>query len=55
MNRYEGVLSFQCTLDHAGAMLGPLLVFGLLQWGTTMEHVFMALLFREARSFDCLT
>ena len=23
-------------------MLGPLLAFGLLQWGMTMEHVFMA-------------
>lgn len=33
---------FQRTLDHAGAMLGPLLAFGLLQWGMTMEHVFMA-------------
>ncbi len=33
---------FQRTMDHAGAMLGPLLAFGLLQWGMTMEHVFMA-------------
>jgi len=33
---------FQRTLDHSGAMLGPLLAFGLLQWGMTMEHVFMA-------------
>ena len=33
---------FQRTLDHGGAMLGPLLAFGLLQWGMTMEHVFMA-------------
>jgi len=33
---------FQRTLDHTGAMLGPLLAFGLLQWGMTMEHVFMA-------------
>jgi len=33
---------FQRTLDHGGAMLGPLLAFGLLQWGLTMEHVFMA-------------
>ncbi|RLA03171.1 MAG: MFS transporter, partial [Gammaproteobacteria bacterium] len=33
---------FQRTLDHGGAMLGPLLAFGLLQWGMSMEHVFMA-------------
>jgi len=33
---------FHRTLDHGGAMLGPLLAFGLLQWGMTMEHVFMA-------------
>ena len=33
---------FQRTLDHSGAMLGPLLAFALLQWGLTMEHVFMA-------------
>ena len=33
---------FQRTLDHGGAMLGPLLAFGLLQWGMTMEHMFMA-------------
>ncbi len=33
---------FQRTLDHGGAMLGPLLAFGLLQWGMTMEHVFIA-------------
>ena len=33
---------FQRTLDHGGAMAGPLLAFGLLQWGMTMEHVFMA-------------
>lgn len=33
---------FQRTLDHAGAMLGPLLAFILLRWGMTMEHVFMA-------------
>jgi len=33
---------FQRTLDHSGAMLGPLLAFGLLHWGMTMEHVFMA-------------
>ena len=33
---------FQRTLDHAGGMLGPLLAFGLLQWGMSMEHVFMA-------------
>jgi len=33
---------FQRTLDHGGAMLGPLLAFGLLQCGMTMEHVFMA-------------
>ena len=32
----------QRTLDHAGAMLGPLLAFALLQWGVTMKHVFMA-------------
>lgn len=32
---------FQRALDHGGAMLGPLLAFGLLQWGMTMEHVFM--------------
>jgi len=33
---------FHRALDHSGAMLGPLLAFGLLQWGLTMEHVFMA-------------
>ena len=33
---------FQRTMDHAGAMLGPLLAFGLLQRQMTMEHVFMA-------------
>jgi len=33
---------FHRTLDHSGAMFGPLLAFGLLQWGMTMEHVFMA-------------
>ena len=33
---------FQRTLDHTGAMLGPLLAFILLRWGMTMEHVFMA-------------
>jgi len=33
---------FQRALDHTGATLGPLLAFGLLQWGMTMEHVFMA-------------
>jgi MFS family permease len=33
---------FQRSLDHAGGMLGPLLAFGLLQWGMSMEHVFMA-------------
>jgi MFS family permease len=33
---------FQRTLDHGGAMLGPLLAFGLLQWDMSMEHVFMA-------------
>lgn len=33
---------FQRTLDHSGAMVGPLLAFGLLQWGMSMEHVFMA-------------
>jgi len=33
---------FHRTLDHSGAMFGPLLAFGLLQWGLTMEHVFMA-------------
>ncbi len=33
---------FHRTLDHGGAMLGPLLAFGLLQWGMSMEHVFMA-------------
>jgi MFS family permease len=33
---------FQRALDHTGAMLGPLLAFGLLRWGMTMEHVFMA-------------
>lgn len=33
---------FQRSLDHGGAMLGPLLAFALLQWGMTMEHVFMA-------------
>ena len=33
---------FQRSLDHGGAMLGPLLAFGLLQSGMTMEHVFMA-------------
>ncbi|MBW1645249.1 MAG: MFS transporter [Deltaproteobacteria bacterium] len=32
---------FQRTLDHGGAMLGPLLAFGLLQGGMTMEHVFL--------------
>ncbi|MFQ5488363.1 MAG: MFS transporter [Gammaproteobacteria bacterium] len=33
---------FQRALDNGGAMLGPLLAFGLLEWGITMEHVFMA-------------
>lgn len=33
---------FQRALDNGGAMLGPLLAFGLLQWGMSMEHVFMA-------------
>ncbi|NOQ52882.1 MAG: MFS transporter [Desulfuromonadaceae bacterium] len=33
---------FHRSMDHAGAMFGPLLAFGLLQWGMTMEHVFMA-------------
>ena len=33
---------FHRALDHSGAMFGPLLAFGLLQWGMTMEHVFMA-------------
>ena len=33
---------FHRALDHSGAMLGPLLAFGLLQWGLTMEQVFMA-------------
>ena len=33
---------FHRTLDHSGAMFGPLLAFGLLQWVMTMEHVFMA-------------
>jgi len=33
---------FQRALDNGGAMLGPLLAFGLLQWGMAMEHVFMA-------------
>jgi len=33
---------FQRSLDHAGGMLGPLLAFGILQWGMSMEHVFMA-------------
>jgi MFS family permease len=33
---------FQRALDHTGAMLGPLLAFGLLQWGMTMEHIFIA-------------
>jgi len=33
---------FQRTLDHGGAMFGPLLAFSLLQWGMSMEHVFMA-------------
>ncbi|MCK4622556.1 MAG: MFS transporter [Desulfuromonadales bacterium] len=33
---------FHRSLDHSGAMFGPLLAFGLLQWGITMEHVFMA-------------
>lgn len=33
---------FQRALDNGGAMLGPLLAFALLQWGLSMEHVFMA-------------
>ena len=33
---------FQRSLDHGGAMLGPMLAFGLLQSGMSMEHVFMA-------------
>lgn len=33
---------FHRSMDHTGAMLGPLLAFGLLQWGMTMKHVFMA-------------
>ena len=32
---------FQRALDNGGAMLGPLFAFGLLQWGLSMEHVFM--------------
>ncbi|MCG2633528.1 MAG: MFS transporter [Gammaproteobacteria bacterium] len=33
---------FHRAMDNGGAMLGPLLAFGLLQWGMTMAHVFMA-------------
>ena len=35
-------IGFQRSLDHGGAMLGPMLAFGLLQSGMSMEHVFMA-------------
>ncbi len=33
---------FHRALDNAGVMLGPLLAFGLLQWGMGMAHVFVA-------------
>lgn len=32
---------FQRALDHGGAVLGPLLAFGLLSWGVGLHHVFL--------------
>ena len=36
------VFGFHRAMDHGGAMLGPLLAFGLLQWGFSTPHVFAA-------------
>jgi len=32
---------FHRALDHAGAVVGPLLAFGLLRWGIELQHVFL--------------
>ena len=41
--RHRGaVFGFHRAMDHGGAMLGPLLAFGLLQWGFTTPQVFAA-------------
>jgi len=32
---------FQRALDHAGAIVGPLLAFALLGWGIELQHLFM--------------
>lgn len=32
---------FHRALDHAGAVVGPLLAFGLLGWGVELQHVFL--------------
>jgi MFS family permease len=32
---------FHRALDHAGAVLGPLLAFALLKWGIELQHVFL--------------
>lgn len=32
---------FQRALDHAGAIVGPLLAFGLLSWGVYLGHIFL--------------
>lgn len=33
---------FHRSMDHAGAVLGPLLAFALLTWGVELRHVFYA-------------
>ena len=38
----DRAFGFHRSLDHAGAVIGPLLAFGLLAAQADLEHVFLA-------------
>ena len=54
-DRHRGaVFGFHRAMDHGGAMLGPLLAFGLLQSGFSMAQVFAASVVPGALVLLCL-